>query len=92
MHLVGFIIRVYHDARSLQRQIRWWCWVLVREGLLSSSNRIAKLLGLQNCTQLFQKNHCVPTKLLYYTSSCASTIVHTYFDLAGHHEAKLLQI
>jgi len=27
MHLVGFIIRIYHDARSSKRQIQVHCWV-----------------------------------------------------------------
>ena len=36
MHLVGFIIRIYHDARSPERQIRLDVSVTVRSNSLSS--------------------------------------------------------
>ena len=42
MHLVGFIIRIYLDARSPERQIQVHCWV---DKLLHSE--LARLLSYE---------------------------------------------
>ena len=41
MHLVGFILRIYHDARSPERQISVQCLL---ENLFSGTKRLAKAL------------------------------------------------
>jgi len=62
VHLVGFIIRVYHDARSPERQNLSFYWVWHCTLINTSTFRlclITLLLCLQQCNVLFTFEPCI---------------------------------
>jgi len=81
MHLLGFIIRIYHDARSPESQFFKFMSVFsLMMGYLTRNEALFQeyIVGLDRLVMMFSLNHSVMTMTLYVQDDQASELCPAY--------------
>ena len=68
MYLVGFIIRIYHDARSPERQIEIYFWIIIFcFSNKTFNNTIFVRMDVNKCQLSFKSSTCNSNCILIQT-------------------------